>query len=453
MAALYTYDDFYKKAQASGLLGQFSEADLKLAQQNPEYGMSTLQRKIDYGNATTDEARALIHSEQEANRASLANYSGGADGSGYYLLTGKDSSGYKDTGSALATQRDTALAGLLNRQPFSFDPATSQEYGAYKKQYLREGDRAESNALAQASALTGGMPSTAAVTAASQAGDYYASQLTDKLPEIYENEYSRYLNEYNMDLNMVNLLNSMEQDEYSRGVAADETDYGRGIYSDETQYGRGIYADELARSDADADRALAQEEVAGMIAIGRMPNDDLIARSGYTKETVAAQVAYNANLIAQKAAGGTGGGGPGEEGEAEGTYTAAQRKFYENFRKQTIANFNPDKSLDPYNLLQSSPIYKQKMGDYLYSLALKEAKNYSVGNYQPPEAEEQQSFFDTDWTENYYYNTAKAMMADPKQGNDAAAGWLLQQNITDDQAAAIANMLKIDMTSYLANLK
>jgi len=200
MAGLYSFGDFQQKARASGFYDQFSEADLILAEKYPEFGMGMLQYKTDFGNAATDEAKALIHSEAEGLRQRFGSYSGGADGSDYYA-----------TGSALGSQRDSALGGLLDRDPFSFDPTTSEEWGAYKKQYLREGDRATSNALAQASALTGGMPSTAAVTAASQAGDYYAAQLTDKLPEIYENEYGRYLDEYNMDLGAVNLLNGMEQ--------------------------------------------------------------------------------------------------------------------------------------------------------------------------------------------------------------------------------------------------
>lgn len=40
MANRYTYDDFQKAMQSSGLGGQFSDADLKLAQQNPDAGMS-----------------------------------------------------------------------------------------------------------------------------------------------------------------------------------------------------------------------------------------------------------------------------------------------------------------------------------------------------------------------------------------------------------------------------
>ena len=40
--AKYTYQDFQRALDGSGLAGQFSQADLKLAQQNPDAGMSIL---------------------------------------------------------------------------------------------------------------------------------------------------------------------------------------------------------------------------------------------------------------------------------------------------------------------------------------------------------------------------------------------------------------------------
>ena len=58
MASRYTYDQFQQAAQNSGLLGQFSQSDLLLAQRNPDAGMSILTEKQNFANATTDEERA-----------------------------------------------------------------------------------------------------------------------------------------------------------------------------------------------------------------------------------------------------------------------------------------------------------------------------------------------------------------------------------------------------------
>ena len=66
----YTGDQFRKSAQDSGLWGQFSQADLSMAQQNPDFGMSILKTKQDYRNATTDEARAAAHRQADALRSS-----------------------------------------------------------------------------------------------------------------------------------------------------------------------------------------------------------------------------------------------------------------------------------------------------------------------------------------------------------------------------------------------
>jgi hypothetical protein len=66
--ARYTYDQFRQNAQNSGLLGEFSQADLQMAQRNPDFGMSILKYKQDYHNATTDEARALANQNAEMVR-------------------------------------------------------------------------------------------------------------------------------------------------------------------------------------------------------------------------------------------------------------------------------------------------------------------------------------------------------------------------------------------------
>ena len=68
--ARYTYDQFQKSAQDSGLLGEFSQADLQMARQNPDFGMSILKYKQDYHNAATDEERALANRNAENLRSS-----------------------------------------------------------------------------------------------------------------------------------------------------------------------------------------------------------------------------------------------------------------------------------------------------------------------------------------------------------------------------------------------
>lgn len=250
MAKTYTYEDFEKAMREAGMDGQFSTADLALAKRNPDAGMSLLSYKNDYRNATTDEMRALANSGAESIRKQYGEYSGGVDGSGFYLEPPSPGSFTSDTAPSFQdnyaddlenllmqnaqreaysfdqekpvyeSQYGDTIAGMLNRiinhEAFSYDHTTDPVYGAYKKQYTREGKRATADALGEAASATGGMPSSYAVTAASQAGDYYASQLADKIPELYDMAYNRYLQEYQMKLSDLNAVQRQEQTEYGR---------------------------------------------------------------------------------------------------------------------------------------------------------------------------------------------------------------------------------------------
>ena len=246
----FTYDQFQKAAQDSGLMGEFSAADLSLAQRNPDAGMSLLKYKQDYHAATTDEARALANLGAEGIRSSYGNYTGGDNGGSFYLDPLSPSSfdggkaptyqnqyagdiadlweqqknyGSYDYGEAAPVYNnrydDTIqdlIQGILNREDFSYDPATDPLYQNYRKQYTREGQRATADTLGQAAAASGGIPSSYATTAAAQAGNYYAAQMTDKIPELYQLAYNQYLNDYNMQLSDLGVVQGAEQSDYDK---------------------------------------------------------------------------------------------------------------------------------------------------------------------------------------------------------------------------------------------
>lgn len=246
----FTYDQFQKAAQDSGLMGEFSPADLSLAQRNPDAGMSLLKYKQDYHAATTDEARALANLGAEGIRSSYGNYTGGDNGGSFYLDRLSPSSfdggraptyenqyagdiadlweqqknyGSYDYGEAAPVYNnrydDTIqdlIQGILNREDFSYDPATDPLYQNYRKQYTREGQRATADTLGAAAAASGGIPSSYATTAAAQAGNYYAAQMTDKIPELYQLAYNQYLNDYNMQLSDLGVVQGAEQSDYDK---------------------------------------------------------------------------------------------------------------------------------------------------------------------------------------------------------------------------------------------
>lgn len=185
-------------------------------------------------------------------------YSGGTDGSDYIKLgsgetlrqpsapkadtswldkLGESSYNYDANGKISA-----ALDAMLNRKPFSYDAVSDPLYQQYRKQYTREADRSAEDVLGKAAVMTGGMPSTAAVTASQQASDYQMSQMTDKIPELQQLAYGMYMDGVNLDRQNLNTLIGIEDNNYSRWLSA--RDYLYQLARD--QVGDQQYADSLA---------------------------------------------------------------------------------------------------------------------------------------------------------------------------------------------------------------
>lgn len=118
--------------------------------------------------------------------------------------------------SAYGDKVQNLLSSMENRGKFSYDAASDPVYQAYRKQYLREGQRATQNTMAQASAMTGGRPSSWAVSAAAQAGNNYNAQLTDKIPELYQQAYNRYMQEFQNNAQMAQLYQTQDAQDYNR---------------------------------------------------------------------------------------------------------------------------------------------------------------------------------------------------------------------------------------------
>lgn len=341
----YTYDDFVNAANQSGLMGQFSQDDLNLAQKYPEFGLSVLSLKKDYNNATTAEQRLLANQAANELRKSYGNYSGGADGGSFRLesklnrraddlldqLGSFGSFSYDEAPTyenTFAQQQKDLLDRILNREDFAWSKETDPQWSSYKKSYLREGDRATANALAQASAASGGRPSSYAVNAATQAGDYYATKLNDVIPTLYQQAYERYLDEYNMKLKDLNTVNQQEQLDYAkyldrlgqfntdRGFAyqnyADDYDRLRSQLADvqgQDQIDYARYLDEASRQQTAQDSIRSQ--VDAILAAGGSPSANLVSESGYSSEYVKALEDAYRKQEAEKAAKKSGSGGGG----------------------------------------------------------------------------------------------------------------------------------------------
>ena len=81
----YKFDEVQKFINDNGLF--FSDADLKLAQSNPDAGMTIANYKLDYKNATTDDQRALANAGANQTRKDYGGYTAGSAGDQFYLTS------------------------------------------------------------------------------------------------------------------------------------------------------------------------------------------------------------------------------------------------------------------------------------------------------------------------------------------------------------------------------
>ena len=223
---------------------------------------------------------------------------------------------------------DQILNEILNRDSFSYDAMNDPLYQQYAEMYQREGDRAMRNTMAEAAASAGGM-NTYAMTAAMQANNYYNSQLNDKIPQLYQLAYDKYLKDIDLKVQDLGILQDMDATQYNRyrdtmSDWRDDKDFAYGMYYDAVQqgnwqtqqdynsmwdminfnnnnylaerewkeniadkeYNRNQYNSELEYNRNEENKATAEERVNNLIKYGEMPSDDLISQAGMDKSYV-----------------------------------------------------------------------------------------------------------------------------------------------------------------------
>ena len=189
----FTYDGFLTAASNAGLLGEFSQADLDTARKYPEFGYSILGLKQDIHKATTPEAKLLANEAANQLRSSYGGYTGGKYGADY-ISDGKipnqiDSVLDKINGfgsftfdqerpsyeNQYAEQQQALLDAIINRPDFSWtkeDDPQWQQLPARATCGRATGPPQTHWARRRRPAADG--PPRRLVTAATQAGDYYA---------------------------------------------------------------------------------------------------------------------------------------------------------------------------------------------------------------------------------------------------------------------------------------
>lgn len=245
---------------------------------------------------------------------------------------------------------DAALAKLKegNGSAFEWDPNKDKATQEYTKTYLREGDRTMRDTLGAYAKQTGGLASTQAIAAASQAADNYKAQLADKMPELEQNAYNRWYQEkqadrqdqYNYLSALMNAGNAAQSDYSMRinealnrwqqlGYADDQVAsvLGVGVGTPTTDQSYQNWQKAQAQQDADWQReqwnyqkeldAWNQNETQRqnaytlamtMLQLGQMPEAQLLTQAGISGETARQILAGIQSQSSGSYSGGSGGG-------------------------------------------------------------------------------------------------------------------------------------------------
>ena len=307
------------------------------------------------------------HMQAEAIRKNYG-YSGGEDGSQYIqLFQQQQMPTYQ---SPYADLIESSLNDLLTRDPFSYDYLSDPLYQQYADMYTREGNRAMQDTLGQVANRTGGMASSYATTAAQQANNYYMSQLSDKIPQLQQLAYSMYMDDYDADVQKLNMLQQLENTSYNQYLDQlnqynANRDFSYNMYRDnmaDTRYdnewsyqlGRDEISDNRYNDELEYERALRQAET--LATFGDFSGYKAL---GYTDAQISAmQKEYEkANTITYSSSGRSSGGRSSSSSSSKPTLTWPQTRelIEDGIRSQTV--------LDAYEYYVGQPFEDDSEND------------------------------------------------------------------------------------------
>lgn len=282
------YNNEYEKLLASiqGSGQNWSQYDLELAKNNPQAGYSIFESKNDWLDAQAKGDKAGMDAANKAAndvRQYYGSYDGGKDGSGFTLLPQYDEiPQFTEYESKYADQIQDLFDSIQNRDPFTYSPDADVSYQAYSEKYRNAGQKARDDTLGSMAAMTGGIPSSYAMTAAQQAQNNYNAALSDVLPQLEQLAYSKYVSEGNdMRQNLSTLMQMDNQayqqhlDSYNNALNAWQLGYG----VDRDRVGDIRYADETDYNRNQYERELALEQAMTMLKLGVMPSEELLTAS------------------------------------------------------------------------------------------------------------------------------------------------------------------------------
>lgn len=258
----------------------------------------------------------------------------------------------QDYQSKYQSTLDSLIGQITNRKPFSYDFNADAVYQQYKDVYTKLGNEASMNAVANASAMTGGYGNSYATTAAAQANQQQLSQLNNIIPQLADAALARYDSDTSKLMNQAVLYGDQEDRNYSkyRDQMSDfytNRDYYAGRYDNAEQLDYGKYRDAL--SDWMSNREYAERRYNSSVS-----QDNWQAQFEYQKQQDALAAAQAA--AAQAARTSSSSGSSSSRSSKSGSTSTVDLKTTDNWndkagKRQSILNV--------INSMLSSAYYKK----------------------------------------------------------------------------------------------
>lgn len=229
---------------------------------------------------------------------------------------GQNNAGAAQSGAAAQTgtaaqggQSGNAMLDLImNRKPFQYDAKTDPAAQAARKEAGYNAKLATEGTLGSYAGMTGGIPSTAAVSAAAQAGSAAMQRGADKVAELKNLAYQNYQDEGQDMYNLTALMQQQEADAYAREQAQKQWDYN-------------VQQDEYQKQLALAQLKASYGDLSGLKALG-------VDTSKYTGGGGSSSGGYySSGGGGGSGSGGSGGGGGGNDSGGGGLPTGAKNEL------------------------------------------------------------------------------------------------------------------------------
>ena len=211
---------------------------------------------------------------------------------------------------------------IASRPDFKYDVNADPLYQQYKDNYIQQGKLAMKDTMGQAAALTGGYGSTYGQQVGQQTYDAYLQNLSAVIPELYGMAYDQYRDKGDDLLTQYGLLGEQRDTEYGR--YRDEM----GDWENEREYQRQVENEEYNRRIAEEQTTYnrQQQAYANLYALikasGYNPTDAELSAAGMTREAAQALANEYTRSITPQTTGSSGSGGGGGGGGGGSGYSS-----------------------------------------------------------------------------------------------------------------------------------